>query len=75
MAEDGIGTACEHRGQTDAVARNRLMTDRVDASMDPVQPARLSHSGNGVARVFEALELLGRHDPVLSRCQVRQPVV
>jgi hypothetical protein len=67
VAQSRVGSAGENRGHAAAVGGEDGVADRVDAPVDPVQPACRHAVRNRTATEPKRLELRPRDDAVLAR--------
>jgi hypothetical protein len=71
VAENGALTTGKHRSQPPTLQAQPKMADRVDASMNPMEPA----AGNPVSELTigktQGIELPDRDHAVLARCELR----
>ena len=66
VAEQSVRTACQHRGQLTGAGGEGEVADRVDASMEAVQPAVGEPACDALPVDFDRLELRHRHHAVLA---------
>jgi hypothetical protein len=75
ITEDGVGSTREHRRHPTALVAQPGVANRVDASMDAVNPACIDSTGDSAGAQSGGTELRASDYSVLARCELGEDAI